>query len=267
MVGLDRRRAQDHHREARLQAGRDDDRRRPDEARPSTARRWPGGLPRLARDHVERARRRRSSSTTRAVGAVGKTPLLGRTSSPASTRSGSRAEGYDEYKETIDVAPGETARGQGDAEGLAGRLARRRRPRASRTRTICSTVRSLCERGPCLKSVPEGTHTIEVTRPGYKPYTQADRDPGRRPRRASRSIAGTEAGPRRRDRRRTCSRRCSPAAASTSACRRANLHERAQEGDRRRHAAPRLQRSALPARQDLLDRRRRCVRDRRHHRC
>jgi hypothetical protein len=28
----------------------------------------------------------------------------------------------------------------------------------------------LCERGPCRKPVKEGTHTISVRRPGYKPY-------------------------------------------------------------------------------------------------
>jgi len=28
----------------------------------------------------------------------------------------------------------------------------------------------LCEQGPCIKNVPEGSHLIEVKRSGYKPY-------------------------------------------------------------------------------------------------
>ncbi len=28
----------------------------------------------------------------------------------------------------------------------------------------------LCERGPCLRSVPQGDHVVLVTREGYKPY-------------------------------------------------------------------------------------------------
>ncbi|HEY6180456.1 MAG TPA: PEGA domain-containing protein, partial [Kofleriaceae bacterium] len=30
----------------------------------------------------------------------------------------------------------------------------------------------LCERGPCLKSLQQGDHTITVTRPGFKPYSK-----------------------------------------------------------------------------------------------
>ncbi|HPH68475.1 MAG TPA: PEGA domain-containing protein, partial [Kofleriaceae bacterium] len=30
----------------------------------------------------------------------------------------------------------------------------------------------LCERGPCLKSVKEGSHEVSIRRDGYKPYTR-----------------------------------------------------------------------------------------------
>ena len=30
----------------------------------------------------------------------------------------------------------------------------------------------LCERGPCLKSVQQGDHTVTVTRPGFKSYSR-----------------------------------------------------------------------------------------------
>jgi len=31
----------------------------------------------------------------------------------------------------------------------------------------------LCERGPCLKGIPQGDHIVTVTRPGFKPYNRS----------------------------------------------------------------------------------------------
>ena len=38
--------------------------------------------------------------------------------------------------------------------------------------TIFVDGKLLCERGPCLKSLQQGEHTITVTRPDFKPYTK-----------------------------------------------------------------------------------------------
>ncbi|TMQ24770.1 MAG: PEGA domain-containing protein [Deltaproteobacteria bacterium] len=38
--------------------------------------------------------------------------------------------------------------------------------------TIVVDGKVLCERGPCLKSLQQGEHTITVTRPDFKPYSK-----------------------------------------------------------------------------------------------
>ena len=140
------------------------------------------------------------------------------------------------------------AHGQGDAQGLAGRQARRRPASASRTRDDhASTARSLCEHGPCLKSVPRAITRITVTRPGYKPYTKRDRRSRRRPRRRSRCMRSAEAGPRRRDRRVRRSRRCSRGGGIYLGLQANELHDELKKEIDGRHAAARLQRSAVPA--------------------
>jgi hypothetical protein len=81
------------------------------------------------------------------------------------------AEGYDEYQETIDVAPGQnytvkamlkgSPLGRLDVIGLGIEDSR-----------ILLDGKELCDHGPCIKNVPEGDHTLTVTRPGFKPYTK-----------------------------------------------------------------------------------------------
>jgi hypothetical protein len=81
------------------------------------------------------------------------------------------AEGYDEYQETIDVAPGQnytvkailkgSPLGRLDVVGLGIEDSR-----------IELDGKELCDHGPCIKNVPEGDHTLTVTRSGYKPYTR-----------------------------------------------------------------------------------------------
>ena len=81
------------------------------------------------------------------------------------------AEGYDEYQESIDVAPGQnytvkallkgSPLGRLDVVGLGIEDSR-----------IMLDGKELCDHGPCIKNVPEGDHTLTVTRPGYKSYTK-----------------------------------------------------------------------------------------------
>jgi hypothetical protein len=81
------------------------------------------------------------------------------------------AEGYDEYQETIDVAPGQnytvkamlkgSPLGRLDVIGLG-----------IEDSKIILDGKELCDHGPCIKNVPEGDHTLTVVRPGFKPYTK-----------------------------------------------------------------------------------------------
>jgi len=81
------------------------------------------------------------------------------------------AEGYDEYQEAIDVAPGQnytvkallkgSPLGRLDVVGLG-----------IEDSQIMLDGKELCDHGPCIKNVPEGDHTLTVTRPGYKAYTK-----------------------------------------------------------------------------------------------
>ena len=81
------------------------------------------------------------------------------------------AEGYDEYQEAIDVAPGQnytvkallkgSPLGRLDVVGLG-----------IEDSQIMLDGKQLCDHGPCIKNVPEGDHTLTVTRPGFKSYTK-----------------------------------------------------------------------------------------------
>jgi len=81
------------------------------------------------------------------------------------------AEGYDEYQEAIDVAPGQnytvkallkgSPLGRLDVVGLG-----------IEDSQIMLDGKELCDHGPCIKNVPEGDHTLTVTRPGFKSYTK-----------------------------------------------------------------------------------------------
>ena len=172
VVGLARRRAQDDHREARLQGRRDHDLRRPDQARAVSCRRcrrrttsaWieiASNVPKLGRVH---RRQERSARSVRR--------RCRRRSSRASTRSGSR-RGLRRVHRDVDIAPGETTRsrrtlkgspvGKLDVVGLGHR----------RTRRSSSTARCCASAGRACASVPEGDRTrLRCTRPGFKPYTR-----------------------------------------------------------------------------------------------
>src|SRR6185503_17776263 len=104
----------------------------------------------------------------KSIGAVGKTPLVpGQNIKPGKHTFWISAEGYNEYSETIDIAPGETKAIKAQLSGS---------PVGKLTVTGMGTDESrifldgqvLCEQGPCLKSVPEGEHIVEVKRDGFK---------------------------------------------------------------------------------------------------
>jgi len=103
----------------------------------------------------------------KSIGAVGKTPLVpGQNIKPGKHTFWITAEGYNEYSETIDIAPGETKAIKAQLSGS---------PVGKLTVTGMGTDESkiyldgqmLCEQGPCLKNVPEGEHIVEVKREGY----------------------------------------------------------------------------------------------------
>ena len=156
-----------------------------------------------------------------------------RTSSPASTRSGSRPRATTSTSRTIEVIAGETHTVKATLKGTpVGKL--NVLGLGIEDATIYVDGKVLCERGPCLKSVPQGDHTIEVTRPGYKPYTRRINDPGEDRDARSRSTLAPEpsrsdAVDRVRPRGGLRRRRHLPRPAGEQAAR------RPQEGDRRRH--------------------------------
>ena len=106
----------------------------------------------------------------KSVGAVGKTPLS-QNIKPGKHTFWISAEGYDEYKEELDVVAGETHAVKAQLRGNpVGKL--EVRGAGIEDSRIYVDGKLLCERGPCLRSVPEGDHTVTVSRDGYKSYTR-----------------------------------------------------------------------------------------------
>jgi tetratricopeptide (TPR) repeat protein len=108
----------------------------------------------------------------KSIGAVGKTPLVpGQNIKPGKHTFWISAEGYDEYEESIDIAPGETKAIKATLSGSpVGRLVINGRGIEDSQILMDGSV--LCETGPCSKSVKEGWHVIEVRRGGYKTYSK-----------------------------------------------------------------------------------------------
>jgi hypothetical protein len=106
----------------------------------------------------------------KSVGAVGKTPLS-QNIKPGKHTFWISAEGYDEYKEELDVVAGETHAVKAQLRGNpVGKL--EVRGAGIEDSRIYVDGKLLCERGPCLRSVPEGDHSVTVSRDGYKSYTR-----------------------------------------------------------------------------------------------
>ncbi len=108
----------------------------------------------------------------KSIGAVGKTPLVpGQNIKPGKHTFWITAEGYDEYTESIDIAPGETKTVKATLKGApVGRLVVT--GLGIEDSQIFVDGIMACQVGPCLKSVPEGSHLVEVKRDGYKPYSK-----------------------------------------------------------------------------------------------
>jgi hypothetical protein len=108
----------------------------------------------------------------KSIGAVGKTPLVpGQNIKPGKHKFWITADGYDEYTEEIDIAPGETKAIKATLKGSpVGKLAINGRGIEDSRILLDGNV--LCETGPCSKSVPEGWHQLEVVRGGYKSYSK-----------------------------------------------------------------------------------------------
>jgi hypothetical protein len=105
----------------------------------------------------------------KAVGSVAKTPHS-KNIKPGKHTIWVTSEGYDEYKEEIEVTPGGTHEIKAMLKGTpVGKLDVRGIGIEEATISVDGNV--LCERGPCLKSVQEGEHTITVTQPGMKTYS------------------------------------------------------------------------------------------------
>ncbi len=104
----------------------------------------------------------------KSIGAVGKTPLVpGQNIKPGKHTFWITAEGYNEYSETIDIAPGETKAIKATLSGSpVGKLTIN--GMGVDESKIYLDGQILCEQGPCFKSVPEGSHVVEIKREGFK---------------------------------------------------------------------------------------------------
>lgn len=106
----------------------------------------------------------------KAVGAVAKTPHS-QNIKPGKHTFWVTADGYDEYKIEVEVVPGGTHEVKAPLKGSpVGRVNVIGLGIEDSTVKIDGEV--ACERGPCLKSVQQGEHTITVTRPGMKSYSR-----------------------------------------------------------------------------------------------
>jgi len=106
----------------------------------------------------------------KSIGAVGKTPLS-QNIKPGKHTFWISTEGYDEYKEEVEVIAGEThavkATLKGSPVGKINVIGL-----GIEDSTIIIDGKVACERGPCLKALQQGDHTVTVTRSGFKPYTR-----------------------------------------------------------------------------------------------
>jgi len=106
----------------------------------------------------------------KAVGAVGRTPLS-QNIKPGKHTFWISADGYDEYKQEIDVVANEVTPIKATLKGSpVGKI--NITGTGIEEATILVDGQVVCDRGPCLKSVPQGEHTVTVRRADYKSYSQ-----------------------------------------------------------------------------------------------
>lgn len=101
----------------------------------------------------------------KASGAIGKTPFSGNLK-PGKHTVWISADGYDETEHKVEIIAGETHEITANLEGTpVGYLD----VRGSGARVYVDGE-LVCERAPCRKPVKEGTHTVSISRGGYKTY-------------------------------------------------------------------------------------------------
>jgi tetratricopeptide (TPR) repeat protein len=106
----------------------------------------------------------------KSVGAVGRTPLS-QNIKPGKHTFWISADGYDEYRQEIEIIQNETHTVKAQLKGSpVGKI--NITGLGIEDATIVVDGKVLCERGPCLKSLQQGDHTITVTRPGFKSYSK-----------------------------------------------------------------------------------------------
>ncbi len=104
------------------------------------------------------------------IGSVGKTPYS-QYIKPGKHVFWVTIEGYDTYKQEIEIIPGGTHEVNANLKGAPiGKL--NVLGFGIEDSTIYVDGKIACERGPCLKSLTEGEHDVTVTRPGMKPYSR-----------------------------------------------------------------------------------------------
>lgn len=102
------------------------------------------------------------------IGTVGTTPWTQQLK-PGKHTFWISKEGYDEYTTTVDIVPGDTKSIMGTIKGTpVGKIAVT--GFGIEDSQIFVDGKLLCERGPCLRSVPQGDHVVLVSREGFKPY-------------------------------------------------------------------------------------------------
>jgi hypothetical protein len=106
----------------------------------------------------------------KANGTVGRTPLS-QNIKPGKHTFWISADGYDEYKQEIDVIPNEVTSIKAPLKGAPVGKLNVTGP-GIEDATIFVDGKVLCERGPCLKSVAQGDHTVTVARPNFKSYSR-----------------------------------------------------------------------------------------------
>jgi len=108
-----------------------------------------------------------------AQGAVGKTPYS-QYVKPGKHTFWVTLDGYDTYKQEVEIIPGGTSEVNATLKGSpTGKL--NVLGLGIEDSTIYVDGKLACERGPCLKTLQEGEHTVTVTRPGMKPYSRTVR--------------------------------------------------------------------------------------------
>jgi hypothetical protein len=106
----------------------------------------------------------------KSIGAVGRTPLQ-QNLKPGKHTFWISAEGYDEYKQEVEVIANEVTSLKAQLKGApVGKLSITG-PEIEHA-TIRVDGQLLCERGPCLKGIAQGDHTVTITRPNFKPYSR-----------------------------------------------------------------------------------------------